>query len=177
MQAPSRQRKADDGARQEDLHLWRRRISHRARLGRGIDALPTVSYGERCWAIVYMRLAPVEKIFRPWRRPCFPSHSAQLYSLKTVKNDGKPPKAPAHLRPATQKWWRSVLADFDLEDHHLRLLQLAAEAWDQAQGARSPRQRRPDLHGSFRPAQRAPRGWHSAKRPHRLRRAATRACP
>ncbi|WP_244499573.1 P27 family phage terminase small subunit [Rhizobium sp. AC44/96] len=28
------------------------------------------------------------------------------------------------------------MADFDLEDHHLRLLQLAAEAWDQAQGAR-----------------------------------------
>ncbi|MBX4989563.1 P27 family phage terminase small subunit [Rhizobium lentis] len=48
----------------------------------------------------------------------------------------KSQKAPAHLRPATQKWWKSVLADFDLEDHHLRLLQLAAEAWDQAQGAR-----------------------------------------
>ncbi|MDK4730342.1 P27 family phage terminase small subunit [Rhizobium phaseoli] len=48
----------------------------------------------------------------------------------------KMPKTPSHLRPATQKWWKSVLADFDLEDHHLRLLQLAAEAWDQAQGAR-----------------------------------------
>lgn len=48
----------------------------------------------------------------------------------------KSSKPPAHLRPATQKWWRSVLADFDLEDHHIRILQLAAEAWDQAQGAR-----------------------------------------
>ncbi|MBY3199986.1 P27 family phage terminase small subunit [Rhizobium laguerreae] len=48
----------------------------------------------------------------------------------------KSAKAPAHLRPTTQKWWRSILANFDLEEHHLRLLQLAAEAWDQAQGAR-----------------------------------------
>ncbi|NKM55800.1 hypothetical protein GFL21_14885 [Rhizobium anhuiense] len=48
----------------------------------------------------------------------------------------KSSKPPAHLRPATQKWWRSVLADFDLEEHHIRILQLAAEAWDQAQGAR-----------------------------------------
>ncbi|MGK9261193.1 hypothetical protein KXS15_09540 [Sinorhizobium meliloti] len=48
----------------------------------------------------------------------------------------KTPKAPPHLRPETQKWWRTVLADFELEGHHLRLLQLAAEAWDQAQGAR-----------------------------------------
>ena len=48
----------------------------------------------------------------------------------------KAPKPPPHLRPATQKWWRSVLSDFDLEDHHLRLLHLAAEAWDQAQLAR-----------------------------------------
>ncbi|WP_217568819.1 P27 family phage terminase small subunit [Mesorhizobium sp. GbtcB19] len=46
------------------------------------------------------------------------------------------PKPPAHLRPPTQKWWRAVVADFDLEGHHLRLLQLAAEAWDQSQIAR-----------------------------------------
>jgi phage terminase small subunit len=48
----------------------------------------------------------------------------------------KSPKPPPHLRQATQKWWKSVVADFDLEDHHLRLLQLAAEAWDQAQASR-----------------------------------------
>lgn len=29
-----------------------------------------------------------------------------------------------------------MVADFELEPHHLRLLQLAAEAWDQAQTAR-----------------------------------------
>ncbi|MCK1445867.1 hypothetical protein IVB34_22085 [Bradyrhizobium sp. 2] len=47
------------------------------------------------------------------------------------------PRPPAHLEPATKKWWRAVVEDFDLEPHHLRLLQLAAEAWDSAQSARA----------------------------------------
>jgi phage terminase small subunit len=47
------------------------------------------------------------------------------------------PRPPAHLEPATKKWWRSVIDDFDLEPHHQRLLQLAAEAWDSAQAARA----------------------------------------
>ena len=45
-------------------------------------------------------------------------------------------KAPAHLKAATRRWFDSVLADFDLESHHVRLLTLAAEAWDRGQGAR-----------------------------------------
>ncbi|MCK1330650.1 hypothetical protein IVB57_20210 [Bradyrhizobium sp. CW9] len=45
-------------------------------------------------------------------------------------------KTPAHLQPATGKWWRSVTADFDLDPHHVRLLTLAAEAWDRGQQAR-----------------------------------------
>lgn len=45
-------------------------------------------------------------------------------------------KTPAHLRAATAKWWRSVNADFDLDPHHVRLLTLAAEAWDRGQQAR-----------------------------------------
>src|SRR5688500_15360653 len=48
----------------------------------------------------------------------------------------KAPKPPAHLREATQSWWRTVVAEYDLEQHHLRLLQLAAEAWDRAEQAR-----------------------------------------
>jgi phage terminase small subunit len=44
--------------------------------------------------------------------------------------------APNHLAPATRRWWQSVVTDYELEPHHLRLLQLAAEAWDQAQAAR-----------------------------------------
>src|SRR5688572_26321777 len=57
-------------------------------------------------------------------------------SEKTVSE--KPaPKAPAHLQPATKKWWRQVVADFGFDDHHFRLLQLACEAWDAAQQARA----------------------------------------
>lgn len=45
-------------------------------------------------------------------------------------------KPPVHLRPATKKWFKSVLSDYELDGHHVRLLTLAAEAWDQAQTAR-----------------------------------------
>src|SRR4051812_364764 len=46
------------------------------------------------------------------------------------------PKAPAHLAPATKRWWRSVVEGFELEDHHLKLLALAAESWDRCTAAR-----------------------------------------
>jgi P27 family predicted phage terminase small subunit len=45
-------------------------------------------------------------------------------------------KAPRHLKPATRRWFESVVAEWRLEPHHIRLLQLAAEAWDRAQEAR-----------------------------------------
>jgi phage terminase small subunit len=48
----------------------------------------------------------------------------------------KPAKAPTHLRPATRQWFEEVAAAYVLESHHLRLLQLAGEAWDRAQEAR-----------------------------------------
>ena len=43
---------------------------------------------------------------------------------------------PAHLRPETASWWKAVAAEFDLEQHHLRLLRLACETWDRGQEAR-----------------------------------------
>jgi P27 family predicted phage terminase small subunit len=46
------------------------------------------------------------------------------------------PEPPAHLSDHAKGWWRSVLADYELEPHHLRLLQAAAEAWDRMQQAR-----------------------------------------
>lgn len=46
------------------------------------------------------------------------------------------PKAPQHLRPETRRWWRSVVADYVLEEHHKRLLTLAAEAFDRCAEAR-----------------------------------------
>ena len=45
-------------------------------------------------------------------------------------------KTPAHLRPDTRAWWQSVHQDYDLEEHHSRLLTLACEAWDRAGQAR-----------------------------------------
>lgn len=47
------------------------------------------------------------------------------------------PKAPRHLRAATRRWFEHVASTWELESHHLRLLQLAAEAWDRGQQARA----------------------------------------
>ncbi len=46
------------------------------------------------------------------------------------------PKPPRHLKPETARWWANVLSEFELEPHHIRLLTLAAEAWDRTQQAR-----------------------------------------
>jgi hypothetical protein len=40
------------------------------------------------------------------------------------------------LRPATRAWFSSVLAEYQLEPHHIRLLTLAAESWDRCCEAR-----------------------------------------
>jgi len=46
------------------------------------------------------------------------------------------PDPPAHPSDEAGAWWRDVLRDFDLESHHVRLLQAASEAWDRMQQAR-----------------------------------------
>src|SRR5947209_17536616 len=45
-------------------------------------------------------------------------------------------RPPAHVNPDAKRWWRLVLERYELQDQHLRLLQLAAEAWDRAAQAR-----------------------------------------
>lgn len=45
-------------------------------------------------------------------------------------------QAPLHLRPATRRWWASVVKTWDLEAHHCRLLTLACEAFDRSEEAR-----------------------------------------
>jgi len=45
-------------------------------------------------------------------------------------------KPPAHLRPATKRWFSAVLREYALEDHHIKLLTRAAEAWDRGEEAR-----------------------------------------
>jgi len=45
-------------------------------------------------------------------------------------------KAPKHLKRSTRRWFESVAAEYDLEQHHLKLLLLASEAWDRTTDAR-----------------------------------------
>ena len=44
-------------------------------------------------------------------------------------------KAPAYLRAATRRWWEDVVSTWELQEHHIRLLTVAAESWDRVQGA------------------------------------------
>lgn len=46
------------------------------------------------------------------------------------------PKPPKHLKPPTRRWWSSVVAEYELEEHHRKLLTLAAEAHDRCTEAR-----------------------------------------
>jgi P27 family predicted phage terminase small subunit len=45
-------------------------------------------------------------------------------------------KPPDHLRGPTKRWFADVCRDYVLEDHHIRLLTLACEAFDRGQQAR-----------------------------------------
>jgi P27 family predicted phage terminase small subunit len=47
----------------------------------------------------------------------------------------KLPAAPAHLRLETRRWWRQIVADYELESHHLRLFQAVCESWDEYRSA------------------------------------------
>ena len=46
------------------------------------------------------------------------------------------PKAPKHLRPATKRWFNHVATEWTLEQHHIKLLIVAAETWDRLVQAR-----------------------------------------
>ena len=46
-------------------------------------------------------------------------------------------KAPSYLATETQEWFAAVISDFELETHHVRLLTLACESWDECQAARA----------------------------------------
>jgi phage terminase small subunit len=45
-------------------------------------------------------------------------------------------RAPGHLNPATRRWFNQVVADFELEPHHLMILTTASDSWDRMVGAR-----------------------------------------
>ena len=65
---------------------------------------------------------------RTWKhRPGSSEHSEALVSAR---------RAPQHLRGPTRAWWRAVVAEYELDEHHERLLSLAAGAWDRCEQAR-----------------------------------------
>ena len=45
-------------------------------------------------------------------------------------------RAPKHLKAPTRRWYESVISEYELENHHVRLLTLACEAWDRCEDAR-----------------------------------------
>jgi P27 family predicted phage terminase small subunit len=46
------------------------------------------------------------------------------------------PRPPEHLSDEMKSWWKQVVKVYELESHHLRLLQCACESWDRSQEAR-----------------------------------------
>lgn len=46
------------------------------------------------------------------------------------------PEPPNHLSDAAKTWWREVVETYALEPQHLKILALACQAWDRAEGAR-----------------------------------------
>lgn len=43
---------------------------------------------------------------------------------------------PKHLRADTAVWFGTIVAEYDLDSHHVRLLTKACEAWDRSEQAR-----------------------------------------
>lgn len=55
---------------------------------------------------------------------------------KVTKIHPSPASPPGHLSGETLQWFDGVLRDYCLEPHHVRLLTLAAEAYDRTRQAR-----------------------------------------
>jgi hypothetical protein len=63
--------------------------------------------------------------------------NAAARPLQAVPERQTPPKAPKHLTVTSRAFWASVVADYDLEPHHLAILQAACEARDRLDEARA----------------------------------------
>ena len=61
---------------------------------------------------------------------------AKLSTVSTLLPPTKLPQPPKHLSPASKKWFRSVVSEFPMSDTDIRVLTLAAEAFDAAEDAR-----------------------------------------
>lgn len=58
-------------------------------------------------------------------------------ALRAVPEPSGPPEPPAHLSTGSAALWRDVLEEYQLEAHHLAVLQAACEAKDRMDQARA----------------------------------------
>ena len=58
-----------------------------------------------------------------------------MIAAETSKQNNQ--KAPAYLSKESRKWFASVVDSYDLDPHHIRLLVLACESWDEKEVARA----------------------------------------
>jgi P27 family predicted phage terminase small subunit len=63
--------------------------------------------------------------------------SPQPVRLVPTAPNGAVEPPPAHLSEAMQRWWQAVVRDYDLDPHHLHLLEAACDAWDRMCEARA----------------------------------------
>src|SRR5262245_59812994 len=49
----------------------------------------------------------------------------------------KYPRPPKHLSAEAKSWWKTVVNDYELAEHHLKILQTACESWDRMVQARN----------------------------------------
>jgi P27 family predicted phage terminase small subunit len=47
------------------------------------------------------------------------------------------PAPPNHLTAETAHWWRQVVSEYELQPHHLKILEAAADSWDRMAQARA----------------------------------------
>jgi phage terminase small subunit len=75
--------------------------------------------------------------------------------MSTTKSTPQKTRPPRHLSDESRVWFGRITSDFELEPHHLKLLQAAAECWDRACEARDILKRDglvwTDRHGSLKP--------------------------
>lgn len=68
--------------------------------------------------------------------PISAKNPGRLLKKRAARPRSSKISAPPHLRPETADWWGSVAVAYGLRPHQLRILTLAAEAWDRGVQAR-----------------------------------------
>lgn len=61
----------------------------------------------------------------------------QSHRAPTKRNPIRKPCAPKHLTQAAKDWWQSIMDAYQIEQHQLRTLLLAAESLDRREQART----------------------------------------